>query len=572
MAHVLTLPGVKGLFAVGMSWRHEETVPTAKALRGLAAEMGRWGTVYTASGGGVQVGFCNPIDGLKGPGKTRSLAAAVADEFTQPWRGIFEVGHGLYWYVAVRDGQEILNDGDVVGTQDDVLHIWAEHDRLPEWKTELTEKPIEIIADALKAKSRVPRLRDLRYDPRRLYIGAGAAGLLVLAGTAVGMYIHHHHQEELMQQRSLAARAAALAAQAAADAKSATMPWAQLPLTRDVFSLCQAQWSQQAPSIKGWALMTWTCLADSADITIATKWTRNGGVANDAPGRLDDGGESSTQVTVMDETFGGLNQVALVGEAAPRAMYTLAQTYGVKMQLSKPLDIMVPKETPDVPVAAPPHPWLSYPVTMDLPAPPWLAIGAAQFDQVTGLRISSIEYDSAKGVWTTNGKLYGMRDATVALTAASSDTSSVVPTTIAPPPSGAATPLAPARASPSPSVVSGPVIAASMPVSGLDGPAAGKPKPTDTSADPAGPVPRPAPVAALDPTLSAAPAAALNPNVSAAPAAIASNGNPQDGMGALALVQAHHNVKLATGAAVAGLAPAQAVKPNLSTVPPGVGN
>jgi hypothetical protein len=561
MAHVLTLPGLKGLFAVGMSWRHEDTVPKAKVLRGLAADMGKWGTVYTASGGGVQVGFCNPIDGLKSPGKARSLAAAVADEFPQPWRGIFEVGPGLYWYIAVRDGQEILNDGDVVGTQDDVARIWEEHGRLPEWKTEHTDKPIEIIANAVKAKGKVPRLRDLGYDPTMLYIGAGAAGLLLLAGAAVAMYIHHSRQEELALRQSLAARAAALSAKAAADAKSAIMPWASLPLTHDVFTLCQDQWSQQALSIKGWALSTWTCSADSAGISIASKWTRNGGVANDAPGKLDDGGESSTQDTAMPETFGGLNQDALPGDAAPRAMYTLAQTYGVKLQLVHP--VMVPKETPDAPNAAPPPPWLSYPVTMDLNAPPWLEIGAAPFDQVTGLRISSIEFNNDKRVWTTNGQLYGMRDMPAVSAAMASDASGAVPTSIAPPTprvAAAVTAVASAPASSSSSVVSGPVIAASTPGGAMAGPAAVKPKSADTSVAPAGLVPR---------SVHAAP---LSPTGASTPAATANDSNANGGMGALALVKARHSANPETGAAVAGSTPPKAVKSNLSTVPPGVGN
>lgn len=563
MAHVLTLPGVKGLFAVGMSWRHEEAVPKAKALRELAADMGRWGTVYTAKGGGVQVGFCDPIDGLKNPGKARSLAAAVAEEFAQPWRGIFEVGHGLYWYVAVRDGQEILNDGDIVGTEDDVARVWAEHDRLSEWKTEITDKPLEILAVAVQTKSNLARLRDLSYDPTMLYIGAAGVVVLALAGVGVWGYFHHKHQEELMEQQSLAARAAALSAKAAADAKAAMMPWLALPLTHDVFSVCQAQWNQEALSIKGWGLSAWTCSADAVGITIETKWTRNGGVANDAPGKLDDGGESSSQDTVIAQTFGGLNQDALTGEAAPRAMYTLAQTYGAKLQLTKQPE-MAPKETPDTPNAVPPPPWLAYPMTLDLYAPPWVEIGAAPFDQVTGLRVASIEYDSNKRVWTTKGTLYGMREATTALAVAASDGSGVVPTALASPASAATTAVtsapAAAPAAPASSVVSGPVIGASAPVAAAARPASGKPKPTDTTLTAAGPVPKPASVVALTPVAPVAPASPTDSDKS------------QGGMGALALVQAHRNATVATGVTVVGSVPARPVKPALATVPPGVGN
>lgn len=552
MAHVLTLPGVKGMFAVGLSWRHEETVPKANTLRALSADMGKWGAVYQASGGGVQVGFCEPIDGLRKPGKARSLAAAVADEFTQPWRGIFEVEPGLFWYVAVRDGQEILNDGDLVGTQDDVLRVWAEHDRLSGWKTELTDKPLDLIADAIKAKSKVPRLRDLSYNPTTLYIGAGAVGAVLLAAVGVGMYIHSKHEEDIAQRQLFAARAAAAAAAATANARAAIVPWSALPLAQDVFTQCQAQWDQQAIGVKGWALIDWSCSVDAAGVTIGTKWKRNGGVANDAPGNLDDGGETSTREIVVPATYADLNQDALTGEAAPRAMYTVAQKYGLKMQLDKSV-VLVPKETPDAPTVTAPKPWLPLPMSMELRAPPWLQVGAAPFDDVIGLRIASVEYDYDKQLWITKGTLYEMIDTRPALDTEASD-AAAAPST-APGSAAAVTPGATPASIPASSAVSA---AGAAPVS--SGHAMSDAKgPVVSSTAAAG---APVPPAAVAP----APMAPLNPVASADSAASASNSNPNESMGALALVQARrHNAGAATASAAAAT-------PRPSTIPPGVGN
>lgn len=53
MAEFLTLPGVKGNFAVGLSWRHEDAAPKQKELRLLAENYGSWVTVFTAGGGGI---------------------------------------------------------------------------------------------------------------------------------------------------------------------------------------------------------------------------------------------------------------------------------------------------------------------------------------------------------------------------------------------------------------------------------------------------------------------------------------------------------------------------------------
>lgn len=407
MAEFLTLPGVKGNFAVGLSWRHEDAAPKQKELRLLAENYGSWGTVFTAGGGGIQVGMCQPIEGLKRPSQAKALAAIVADEHPQPWRGIYDLGDGRVWYIAVRDHQEILPDGDQIGTRDQISYLYAQHDKLGQWTAH--DGSVEDLGAIVKSKSKRPALRDFAFNPAKLYIGLGAAALLVFAGLGVLAYLHSQHDKQLALQRAAALRAQA-AKQSAEDAAKANFrPWSKMPLPTEVLSACQALWGTQELTHMGWVLSTWTCSADETAVTSQSSWERQGGLAKDAPGDLSTDGNHSVYGQTLPQSWLNLNQDALVGEAAPRTAWTFAQQHGITMSLAPPP--AQPKDSPTMPDASnatPPPPWLQYPTVMKFDAAPWLLVHPEQFDEVTGLRLTKIDYDAHGMTWLVTGTLYGM--------------------------------------------------------------------------------------------------------------------------------------------------------------------
>lgn len=59
-----------------------------------------------------------PVSGLAE--QIYSLAALLADSHKVPWAGAFDLGDGLWWYIAVRDNYGLMPDGDVVGTFEDI--------------------------------------------------------------------------------------------------------------------------------------------------------------------------------------------------------------------------------------------------------------------------------------------------------------------------------------------------------------------------------------------------------------------------------------------------------------------
>lgn len=407
MATVLKLDGVKGDFVVGLSWRHEDAPPKAKALRTIAAEKGRWGVVRETSAGAFQVGFCAPVDGVRSPARLRALAAVVADHKPQPWRGVYDLGDGLYWYIAVRDGQGILPDGDCVGTLAEVEE-WHDRDLAYGGWSEV-EGTVADLAEIMRGGVRAPALRDLQR--RAWVVPAVAAGGLAVMGGVGGIAWHWHEvQVEERRQAALArerAIAAALAAKRNAQAK--VIPWTQQPLPSQAFAACEAAWSTQRLATMGWTLAGWTCQVQGlSGVAVRATWARAGGLAADAPGMLSADARQSSSTDSVPGRLQPSPPRALVAAAAQRAVWTLAQRNGLSLQLQPPA---APR--PALPGAVPakdtqpPDPWTVQPFQAASEAPFWNGLAQA-FDDVAGLRVSEVSW-TAGGAWKVAGTLYALR-------------------------------------------------------------------------------------------------------------------------------------------------------------------
>ena len=412
MATVLKLDGVKGDFVVGLSWRHEDAPPKAKTLRELAAEKGRWGVVRETSAGAFQAGFCAPLEGVRSAARLRALAAVVADHKPQPWRGVYEIGEGRYWYIAVRDGQGILPDGDCVGTLAEVEE-WHDRDLAYGGWSEV-EGTLADLAEIMRGGVRAPALRDLQH--RAWVTPAVAAAGLAVVGGASGMAWHWHELKVEQQRQAALARERAIAAALSAKrgAQARVLPWTQQPLPSQAFAACESAWSAQPLAVAGWTLAGWTCHVQGlAGVAIQATWARAGGVAADAPGMLSADAQQSTSTASVPVSLAPSSPRALVATVAQRATWTLAERNGLALQLQPP-----PAPRPALPGAKPakdappPDPWTAQPVLVSSEAPFWNALGEG-FDQVAGLRVSEVSW-TAPGPWKATGTLYALRPGVVA--------------------------------------------------------------------------------------------------------------------------------------------------------------
>ena len=402
MAESLTIPGVKGAFAIGLTWQHEEIPPKRPALRANAISMGRnvrWAVVHTSAGGAVQSGYCEPISGVK-PGKVKPLAAYVADRHPQPWRGIYQLDEDRYWYIAVRQGHAIIAGSDCVGSLSELAAVRAHHDGLGDW-TEVDGSFDNLVQMARGAKRAVAALQDVHAGPWRTTAVASAV-LGMLGVVAAGGWYWYDQQQEA-ERAEIARKQAAFAAQQAKSAAAQFVyPWARDAMPSAFASACADAWEGQELGVKGWPLASWECKPSPTGVAVGVGWKRDGGLAVDAPGFLGGDGSSSSRSLDVPVRFRGSSQQAENQAGAQRAMWSLAQAFGLDLQLTLQA-APIQKDT-----SVPPDPWVKYSAVLTLYAPPWTA-PAGRLDDVPGLRINEISFDANTQKWKAIGTLYAMR-------------------------------------------------------------------------------------------------------------------------------------------------------------------
>lgn len=121
-------------WVVGLVWRSFAERPSPHEYKDDAQVLGADWVVIRETINVTQTGFCPAVRRYR-PRRLYSLAAAIADGYKQPWRGIFKLNDELWWYIAVRDGQAILPDGDVAGDHEHVIAAYERHNAYGDWQT-----------------------------------------------------------------------------------------------------------------------------------------------------------------------------------------------------------------------------------------------------------------------------------------------------------------------------------------------------------------------------------------------------------------------------------------------------
>ncbi|SCU77596.1 putative component of type II secretion apparatus [Cupriavidus necator] len=404
MAEILSFPGLKGGFAIGLSWQHEEEQPSKSILRARALELGRnmrWGVVHKSAEGAVQSGFCEAIAGTK-PAGLKPLAAIVAGQHRQPWMGLFHLHGSQYWYIAVRQGHAVIAGGDRVGSLEELAALRERHRALGEW-TEV-EGTLRDLANMARASKGVSVLRDVLSGPWKsaAYPVAAVAGVAALL--AGGWYWYDQKQEAEREAQLMRQRAIAAAQRANEAARQQALPWVDEATPTAFLQACRRSWNRQALADAGWTLATWRCRsATPTTLTIETNWKRDGGVAANAPGVLSADGNQATATANVPAAFLPSSRAVSVTADAQRSMWTYAQGNGVGLQLTMP-PALLPADG-----KTPVDPWLAMTADIGFGAPPWLGAGEG-LDGVVGLRLTGVSYEAAAQAWKGTGKLYAMRD------------------------------------------------------------------------------------------------------------------------------------------------------------------
>ncbi|MDE2342468.1 MAG: type 4b pilus protein PilO2 [Betaproteobacteria bacterium] len=392
----------KTVWAVGMTWRSYGERPTIAELRDDAEDLktqwdrenGKDNTILAAvrvSGQARQGGFMPDDPGEKRPSGIYSLAAAIADAREQPWLGIFRIGENKWWYIAVREGQAVLPDGDVVGDEETILAARANHESYADWsyvKGDLADLR-GLIEEQGKTLRRVP-VKSLK--PVSLVLPAAAAGVAIIC-LAGGFMWWHNYEVTQQQRRAAAAMAAAMKLKAE---QAAISPLIKTPAPSLWLTACVNDLEAQPISQDAWTAAKLACDTNGAIIS----WQREDGatVAARPNGVVDNTGDKITQI-IEFPTFSNGPDNAKGLDASNMALLQLLQPLGIEPQISAPVQ---PQPLPGAAAASQPPTTPEETVNMTIPINPT----DLDFDQVPGLRLDNLSIDD-QGDWVIAGEIYG---------------------------------------------------------------------------------------------------------------------------------------------------------------------
>lgn len=405
----LKFDGLPGQYVVGLAWRHEDKNPGKGRLKELSTIEGRWGIVRKTAEGKFQAGFCEPLNGIK-PKLLKSLADIIADTTAAPWRGTYDLGDGRYWYIAVAEGNEMLPDGDCVVSGADLPELRRSHDGYAHWReVEFSESDLVDLIASVQGKAPLrdlaPNFGDLLSFSRRTWVAIGTASAVVAAG--VGLAVLKRNADEMAAAEAAAVqRAAAAAAKQVEAEKAGPPPWQAAPSAGNLFTHCRDLWRAQQLAVPGWVLASWTCTAGAQGVEISEDWAIDGGRAQNVPGTVMEGGQTATAFRKSEFDWPrlateGITEILSIDSAQRRA-WDISQRFGIALSMAK--------ASPSKRLFSDSPPYIEIGVTFSLPVAPWLGF-ATDFDDIPGMRISSLRLDMHTETWTVNGRLYAAASA-----------------------------------------------------------------------------------------------------------------------------------------------------------------
>lgn len=415
MGTLIRLAGDRRVFVAGMYWRHEDRYPARKTLKEGARNTDFLVAVRRTQSGAIQSGFTEPVlneDGRQAgkpfKGKMYSLAAAVAEVLQEPWQGVFDLGDGRYWYIAVRENYEVLPDGDFIGDYDAVDKRMREHAAYDAWRLTVNggvEKILELVAKSVKQKP----VRDIRKNAWiPVLVGGGVAGAAIIGGM-----IYWNHVDEQIERakqaemlRHLAVEHAMMERRALAD-----VPWLKLAKPSAFLGGCAHGASSIPLSNNGWLLDTVTCAQmaggahqASQHLVLIWKWSAGATMLAAPAGIVSHQGSEIVQQVSEQPLPASRNGVLLSAQAALRRLYGLAQITHVGIHVS-PLSLATPSSgLPGEPAHTPAHGkklWTVFTISMHGPLG---AIGGGEvWNTLPGLRLTRVTYPVMASNTAKNG-------------------------------------------------------------------------------------------------------------------------------------------------------------------------
>lgn len=299
------------VWVAGINWLTFATRPPAKDLIELAKES-KSGLVAMRNAGAFQVGFCQ-LEKLPKVKKKQvlCLGPAVSMSRAVPWRGIFDLGDGQWWYVAVRDNFMLTIDGDVVGDRDLVDSIAQSHAFYGDW-----DEFEGTLADALEFASMqdAPHVSLTRANagPART-IGILAVAAMGLSAAAYAGFLFSQHMRLVEIEKKAEEAKARQLAQAKLRTEVQARQSVSLAVDPQHFLRVCADKMLSIPSVdRGWELLSMECTPGSLQL----RWRQHTG-ADPAFGKSAGGGVFDKASKTLTITEGLANTTNIVLQDDP---------------------------------------------------------------------------------------------------------------------------------------------------------------------------------------------------------------------------------------------------------------
>jgi hypothetical protein len=316
------------------------------------------------------------------------------------WSGTFELGNGLFLYIAVLDGNSIdpTESGEIVGNRADVETARARHSfmELPHAEHAFTD--LEQLLEQFSGQPAKVTFLDGRNAFWTWKLVAGAAVVAVLA-VGTGFFLYSRHVAALARQASLDAYANRQRLMNAANASGQLDPLIQTPLPGQLLVACEQAVESLPIASNGWRVESIGCSLQAASIvwkSTGTGWGEEGrpvGVLSD---------DGSTVVARLPFSLAKGTDAQLPMDRAIDMLRNMAAQVRAVVDIRSAPATALPNPLPGAPAgasAAAAHKQQAFQVR--LPWAPW----SFPFDTVPGLRIDSVKFSGTE--WTVEGSIYG---------------------------------------------------------------------------------------------------------------------------------------------------------------------
>lgn len=362
-------------WAIGLVWRSFSGRPSRAECRQDAQALGADWMMLNETIELTQVGFCTAIAGEK-VGKIYAMSAAIAEEYRQPWSGIFQINDNLWWYIAVRDGQAILPDGDVAGDYETVLKARESHASHGDWT--IHDGTLEDLLPVLEIAKKTHNQRALKAvkSPPLWRALVPLAVVVIVAIGGFWFYREYQHSLQMAQERRLLAiRYARSQMQSMLAVTPAPDTW---------LAACAAHIKPLTLSRDGWIADRVTCINEAVIIV----WERRAGasISTRPAGDLSKDGNQVVERQPLGRLPPGRNK-PLRYLAEDEALYALLQPIGVQATIGNP-------------VREPNSDTVKQLVNFTLPISPF----EVDFNKVPGLRLSTLSWGQSG--WAMSGAIY----------------------------------------------------------------------------------------------------------------------------------------------------------------------